>query len=68
MPKASLTSKGVYQHGQSVVCLAHIRGVDLARVACEYHFGALTDASKNRFESRWFEVLGLVNHNELLLQ
>ena len=66
--KASLTSKGMYEHGQSVVCLAHIRGIDLARVARKHHFGALANAGEDRFERRWLEVLGLVNNHKLLLK
>jgi hypothetical protein len=68
VPKASLTSKGMYQNGESVVCLAHVGGIDLAGVARKHHFGALANAGEDRFERRGLEVLGLVNYNKLLLE
>ena len=68
VPKASLASKGMYQNGESVVCLAHVGGIDLAGVARKNHFGALANAGEDRFERCWLEVLGLVNHHKLLLE
>ena len=68
MPKASLARKGMYQHGESVIRLTHIRGIDLAGVASKYHFGALADTGENRFERRRLEVLCFVNHYKLLLE
>jgi hypothetical protein len=68
VPKASLARKGMDEHGESVIRLTHIRGIDLTGVASEYHFGALADAGEDRFERRRFEVLCFVNHYELLLE
>jgi hypothetical protein len=68
VPEASLTSKGMNENGERVICLAHIGGIDLTGVAREYNFGALADASKNRFERRWLKVLCFVNYYELLLE
>ena len=68
VPKASLARKGMYQHGESIISLTHIWGIDLAGVASEYHFGALADTGENRFERRRLEVLRFVNYYELLLE
>ena len=38
------------QHGQGVIRLAHVRGVDLAGVAGEHDLGALTNAGEDRLQ------------------
>ena len=68
VPKAALASKGMDEHGQGVVGLAHIWGIDLAGVAGEDHLGAFADAGEDGLEGGWLQVLGFVHHYELLLQ
>jgi len=67
VPKAALPRECMDQHGQGVVRLAHIRGIDLAGVAGEHDLGALTNAGEDRLQRGGLEVLSFVNHDKLLL-
>ena len=68
MAETTLTRERLHQDGERVVALSHIRGVDLARVASKYDFGAVTDASQDCFQRCWLEVLCLINDHDLGLQ
>jgi len=67
VPKAALACKGMDQDGEGVVRLAHVRGVDLAGVAREHHFGALANAGEDGLQRGGLQVLCFVHHHELLL-
>ena len=56
------------QHGQGVVRLAHVGGINLAGITGEHHFGSFADAGKDGLQGGGFEVLCLVNDYKLLLQ
>lgn len=68
MAEATLARECLNQNCECVVAFAHIRGVDLTRVASENDLGAVADAGQDCLERRWFEVLGLVDHDDLGLQ
>ena len=68
MAEAGLAAEGLGEHGEGVVRLAQVRGVDLARVAGEHDLGSLADPGEDRPQCRRFEVLGLVDDHHLALQ
>ena len=67
MAKAALAGKGVNQHGQGIIRLAHVWGINLAGVAREHHLGALADAGEDGLQRGGLQVLCFVHHHKLLL-
>ena len=67
VPKAALPRKGMDQHGQGIVRLAHIGGIDLAGIAGEHNLGALANAGEDGLQRGGLQVLSFVDYNKLLL-
>ena len=65
--EAALAGKGVNEHGEGVVRLAHVGSVYLTGVSREYHFGALTNTGEDGLQRGGLQVLCFVDYNELLL-
>ena len=66
--EARLAAERLGEHGEGVVRLAEVGGVDLAGVAGEHDLGSLADTGEDRPQRRRLEVLGLVDDHHLALQ
>ena len=62
--EAALATKGVEEHGKTVVVLGKIRRVDLVTIAAEHDLRPFTDAGEKRLDGARFEVLRFVDDDE----